>query len=108
MSNKIQRNFQCPCGSGKKFKLCCEPKPQPIAPRPAAAGGADLESAPKPAMKSRRRANEVVAPLPQPKVRGAFGRIRRKGHRAIPSTTKVIDPKFLSRAARERLHVSHT
>lgn len=25
MSNKIQRNFKCPCGSGKKFKRCCEP-----------------------------------------------------------------------------------
>ena len=22
-SNKVQRNAQCPCGSGKKFKVCC-------------------------------------------------------------------------------------
>lgn len=22
-SNKVQRNAQCPCGSGKKFKQCC-------------------------------------------------------------------------------------
>lgn len=25
MSNKIQRNYPCPCGSGKKFKRCHEP-----------------------------------------------------------------------------------
>jgi hypothetical protein len=25
-ANKAGRNDACPCGSGKKFKRCCEPK----------------------------------------------------------------------------------
>ena len=28
MTSKAGRNDACPCGSGKKFKKCCEPKEQ--------------------------------------------------------------------------------
>ncbi len=35
MSNKIQRNDPCPCGSRKKFKKCCGlPPPTPVKPPP--------------------------------------------------------------------------
>ena len=32
MSIKIGRNAPCPCGSGKKYKVCCMHKPQPDEP----------------------------------------------------------------------------
>lgn len=28
MSDRVQRNASCPCGSGKKFKKCCQTKAQ--------------------------------------------------------------------------------
>ncbi len=33
---KTGRNAPCPCGSGRKFKLCCQEKSEFLAPRPAA------------------------------------------------------------------------
>jgi hypothetical protein len=32
----LSRNAPCPCGSGKKYKLCCLPKQQPAPSRPPA------------------------------------------------------------------------
>lgn len=34
----LSRNAPCPCGSGKKYKLCCLPKQQPAPSRPPARG----------------------------------------------------------------------
>jgi hypothetical protein len=36
---KPGRNDGCPCGSGRKFKKCCEPTWPLLKARPAAAGG---------------------------------------------------------------------
>lgn len=47
-----------------------------------------------------------LQPLPEAKVQGAFGRPGRLRHPVDYSP--VTEPKFLSRAARERLHVSHS
>lgn len=81
------------------------PRPEPIKPRPAASGGTEL---PK-----RQKELNIVSDgpykpenLPSVKVQGAFGRVGRLRNPVDYST--VTNPKFLSRAARERIHVSHS
>lgn len=106
MSNKIQRNSPCPCKSGKKYKQCCEPKPEKIEARPAAAGGVEYPNAVKGQVPSFTSRTPMTQPSPMPRVQGAFGKPGRRKHPVDYST--VTDPRFLSRAARERLHVSHT
>lgn len=79
------------------------PKPEKIVARPAAAGGTEL---PKEVKVPTFHSTAPFKPTPSVKVHGAFGRPGRHRH---PNHFQVItDPKFLSRAARERLHVSHT
>lgn len=54
--------------------------------------------------KARQR---VIQPLPESRVQGAFGKPGRLRHPIIAQT--VTDPRFISRAAREKLHeVSHS
>lgn len=106
MSNKIQRNFKCPCGSGKKFKRCCRPKPEKVESRPAATGGVEYPDKIKGTVPTFKSAAPMPQPSPMPKVQGAFGKPGRHKHPVDYSV--VTDPRFLSRAARERLHVSHT
>lgn len=44
MTIRTPRNAVCPCGSGKKFKLCCIGKDQPP-PATATPTAADLQAA---------------------------------------------------------------
>lgn len=108
MSNKIQRNFECPCGSGKKHKHCCMAQPEKVEPRPAAAGGVEYPSKVKGAVPVfSNHTKSLPTPNPMPKVRGAFGKPGR--HRHPVDHSPVTDPRFLSRSARDRLtHVSHS
>lgn len=73
------------------------PKPEKVAVTPT------ILDKPRTRKVKRQR---VIQPLPAPRTQGAFGRLGRLRHPIIPQT--VTDPRFLSRAARERLHVSHT
>jgi hypothetical protein len=51
MDKKVGRNDPCPCGSGKKYKNCCQAKEQSTGPKKFTAKllskGADQTSTPK-------------------------------------------------------------
>lgn len=59
--SKVGRNDPCPCGSGKKFKKCCEGKPAPGAAAGALAVGAPAQA---PASSGPLGAAEVQALRP--------------------------------------------
>jgi hypothetical protein len=58
--NKIGRNDPCPCGSGKKYKKCCESKT-----KHKKFHAEVLATEAKPTMASLFQRN-VIAPLPKP------------------------------------------
>ena len=56
-TTKVGRNDPCPCGSGRKFKHCCEGKMERAEPPPQASPRAP----PSPALKQRLRALFLAA-----------------------------------------------
>ena len=58
-TNKIGRNDQCPCGSGKKYKQCCEQKG--AAPKQSALGNFNPQHALQTAMAQHQAGNLVPA-----------------------------------------------
>ena len=56
-TKKVGRNDPCPCGSGKKYKHCCQGKDAPAGFSPAAAPG----SPPSPAVRQRLQALHLAA-----------------------------------------------
>lgn len=59
MQQKVGRNDPCPCGSGKKYKNCCQLKIKPAGPRKLTAKWINAPSGPN---LIERAFGEVIAP----------------------------------------------
>lgn len=82
------------------------PKPEKVMAKSATAGGIEYPDKVKGPVPTFKSTAPMAQPLPMPKVQGAFGKPGRRKHPVDYSV--VTDPRFLSHAARKRLHVSHT
>lgn len=105
VSSKVERNAPCPCGSGKKFKKCCERATQQDLPVEVSTGAAESASSSPAAHGGPSHPSPTVQPdnLTTPHDNDAPAAIRVSQHRLLPerlshwlSRNELSEPTLLA------------